>query len=206
MSLQLYTIETIDQSLFKPLGAVFANCTTSIKLGGSRGFLGSSGNNADRPTLVKNKLNELTADLIKELRAQTSKIYNTALALVNVRINTSNISNDNTIILVGSASATAITKRSKPLNTKMSSQGPVASAPLASQGPVASAPLASQGPIASQGPVASQGPMASQGPVASPPLISQGPVALQAPMNIPMPVTTGGKRSKAKSRKQRNKV
>jgi uncharacterized protein YbjQ (UPF0145 family) len=197
MSLPIFTIQTFNQNSLQPTGAVFAQRVEAITM--SRNFLaGITGTAGGRNTAMEKKMNELTKALTEELQLQAKNTYPSAVALVDVKMQFSNIGKDDSnMLLAGQASATALIKRVKSVGSSVTSSNPVnpmpPMAPVAPVAPVASRPISP--------------PMGS--PVASRPINSS--MADMPPMNSGLrnyniPQRVGGKRKSklGKSRKNRS--
>ena len=211
MALPIFTIQSFNQSALQPAGAVFAQRVESVSVAKSS-FAGFSSPNTGRSTAMEKKMNDLTKALISEINSQAKATYPNAVALVDLKLQFSNIGkNGDNILLAGQASATALLKRkasapiagpvaapvvmSQPMDMAMAVAAPVpvASQPMASQ-PVAMAPPAPE-PMAMAPPVA----MASQ-PVAMAP-----PMAMAMAPPGPAPVPQQGARRNRRRTVNRNK-
>ena len=134
--LAVFTTQTFSQTSLQPGGAVFVNRVEIINVGKNPAT--SEGRNI----LMEKKINELTRSLMGDLDIQAKKMYPTSVALVNVDIRFSEIGTSNqTITLLGQASATAVIRRVKPVGQTLISPGPSAAPAL---GPAAPA----LGPVA----------------------------------------------------------
>jgi uncharacterized protein YbjQ (UPF0145 family) len=220
MALPIFTIQSFNQSALQPAGAVFAQRVESVSVAKSS-FAGFSSPNTGRSTAMEKKMNDLTKALISEINSQAKATYPNAVALVDLKLQFSNIGkNGDNILLAGQASATALLKRkapapiaapiaapvvmsqpmaapvampSQPMDMAIAAPVPVASQPMASQ-PVAMAPPAPE-PMAMAPPVA----MASQ-PVAMAP-----PMPMAPPGPGPAPVPQQGARRNRRRTVNRNK-
>jgi uncharacterized protein YbjQ (UPF0145 family) len=194
MSLPIFTIQTFNQNSLQPTGAVFAQRVEAITM--SRNFLaGITGTAGGRNTAMEKKMNELTKALTEELQLQAKNTYPSAVALVDVKMQFSNIGKDDSnMLLAGQASATALIKRVKSVGSSVTSSNPVN-------------PMAPMAPVAPMGSRPISPPMGS--PMASRPINSS--MADMPPMNSGLrnyniPPRVGGKRKSklGKSRKNRS--
>jgi uncharacterized protein YbjQ (UPF0145 family) len=131
MPLPIFTVQTFNQSVLQPAGAVFAQRVESVQI--ARNFFAGTSNTAGgRSTMMEKKMNDLTTALLEELDQQATKKYPNAVALIDVNIDFSDMGkNDSNMFLAGQASATALIKRSKPaqVNSEVVSKPVVPIAP-----------------------------------------------------------------------------
>jgi uncharacterized protein YbjQ (UPF0145 family) len=176
MALPIFTIQSFNQNALQAAGAVFVQRVESVSL--LRNVVAEVGGIiGGRSTTMEKKMNDLTKVLLDELQTQTKVKYPSAVALVDVHIEFSDIGKtDQNMFLAGQASATALVRKTrKPENS----------------------------PVAATVPVPSAGPVPSVGPVSNVPV---APVAPTLPMAPPMATTTGGRRRKAPSRKSKSRT
>ena len=184
MALPIFTIQSFNQNALQAAGAVFVQRVESVSL--LRNVVAEVGGIiGGRSTTMEKKMNDLTKVLLDELQTQTKVKYPSAVALVDVHIEFSDIGKtDQNMFLAGQASATALVRKTrKPENSPVAATVPV---------------VPSAGPVPSVGPV-SNVPVAPLAPVA--PTLPMAP-----PMAPPMATTTGGRRRKAPSRKSKSRT
>ena len=173
MALPIFTIQSFNQSVLQPVGAVFAQRVESVSIPKST-FAGFSSPNTGRSTAMEKKMNDLTKALLSEINSQAKATYPNAVALVDLNLHFSNIgkNGDNTL-LAGEAAATVLIKRKVSVVPMPIPSQPMA---MASQPmPVAapSQPVAMAAPMAMAAPVAMA--MAPPEPMASQPMAMAGP-------------------------------
>ena len=191
MALPIFTIQSFNQTALQPAGAVFAQRVESVSVAKSS-FAGFSSPNTGRSTAMEKKMNDLTKALISEINSQAKATYPNAVALVDLKLQFSNIGkNGDNILLAGQASATALLKRKAPAPIAGPVAAPVVmSQPMAPPGPAPSQPMAMAPPsqpmdMASQ-PMAA--PVAMALPAPSQPMAMAAPEPMAAPMAAPVPV------------------
>ena len=102
MALPMFTIQTFNQSVLQPAGAVFAQRVEAVSL--LRDFVGQS-------TFMEKKMNDLTNVLKDELQKKAKEQYPNVVALVDVMLTFSNIGNDaSSMFIAGQISATALVR------------------------------------------------------------------------------------------------
>lgn len=175
--LPIFTIQTFNQNALQAIGAVFAQQVEGVPISITPG----------RNPAMEQKIVDLTNALKYQLNTNTLSSYPKALALVDLKISFTEIgSSGQNILLLGQATATALTKKTSKAPSNRVNQGYASAAmqvpmPL-SQGSMAnlfgsSSPL---GQIPAADPFGSLSPMA---PVAAP-----APMAMAMAPPVPMPV------------------
>jgi hypothetical protein len=176
--LPIFTIQTFNQNALQAIGAVFAQQVEGVPISITPG----------RNPAMEQKIADLTKALKEQLNTSALSSYPKALALVDLKISFTEIgSSGQNILLLGQATATALTKKaSKPPSNRVN-QGS-ASGPMQASGPM---PL-SQGSMANLfGSSSPLGQMPAPDPFGS---LSPAPMAppMAPPMPAPMPVPNLG--------------
>jgi len=110
MALPMFTIQTFNQSVLQPAGAVFAQRVEAVSL--LRDFVaGIGGLFGGQSTTMEKKMNDLTKVLQDELQKKAKEQYPNVVALVDVTLTFSDIGNDaSTMFIAGQISATALVR------------------------------------------------------------------------------------------------
>ena len=110
MALPMFTIQTFNQSVLQPAGAVFAQRVEAVSL--LRDFVaGIGGLFGGQSTFMEKKMNDLTNVLKDELQKKAKEQYPNVVALVDVMLTFSNIGNDaSSMFIAGQISATALVR------------------------------------------------------------------------------------------------
>lgn len=209
MALPIFTIQSFNQTALQPVGAVFAQRVESVSVAKSS-FAGFSSPNTGRSTAMEKKMNDLTKALISEINSQAKATYPNAVALVDLKLQFSNIGkNGDNILLAGQASATALLKRKAPAPIAAPIAPPipapvVMSQPMAAPVAMPSQPMDMAMAVAAPVPVASQ-PMAMAAPAPSQPMAMAPPGPEPMAMAPPAPVPQQGARRNRRRTVNRNK-
>ena len=177
--LPIFTIQTFNQNALQAIGAVFAQQVEGVPISITPG----------RNPAMEQKIVDLTNALKYQLNTNTLSSYPKALALVDLKISFTEIgSSGQNILLLGQATATALTKKTSKAPSNRVNQGYASAAmqvpmPL-SQGSMAnlfgsSSPL---GQIPAADPFGSLSPMAMAPPVPVP-----APMSMAMAPPVPMP-------------------
>jgi uncharacterized protein YbjQ (UPF0145 family) len=110
MALPMFTIQTFNQSVLQPAGAVFAQRVEAVSL--LRDFMaGIGGLIGGQSTTMEKKMNDLTKVLQDELQKKAKEQYPNVVALVDVTLTFSDIGTDaSSMFIAGQASATALVR------------------------------------------------------------------------------------------------
>lgn len=110
MALPMFTIQTFNQNVLKPAGAVFAQRVEAVSL--LRDFMaGIGGLIGGQSTTMEKKMNDLTKVLQDELQKKAKEQYPNVVALVDVTLTFSDIGTDaSSMFIAGQASATALVR------------------------------------------------------------------------------------------------
>jgi len=114
MALPMFTIQTFNQNILQPAGAVFAQRVEAVSV--LRDFMaGIGGLIGGQSTTMEKKMNDLTKVLQDELQKKAKEQYPNVVALVDVTLTFSDIGKDaNNMFLAGQASATALVRVAAP--------------------------------------------------------------------------------------------
>ena len=144
MALPVFTIQSFNQNLLQAAGSIFIQRVESVSL--LRNIGGFGGITGGRSIPMEKKMNDLTKALLDELQVQAKAKYPTAIALVNVHIDFSDIGKTGDyMFLAGQLSATALVRKSPKLKSSVPD-----SVPMSNMAPMApsTAPMAPMAPMA----------------------------------------------------------
>jgi len=110
MALPMFTIQTFNQNILQPAGAVFAQRVEAVSV--LRDFMaGIGGLIGGQSTTMEKKMNDLTKVLQDELQKKAKEQYPNVVALVDVTLTFSDIGTDGgSMFIAGQGSATALVR------------------------------------------------------------------------------------------------